>query len=290
MRFVTFLLLLLLPAAAASSLALRHGAATSALLIGMDGLGAHYLRNVTEGIAPNLVRLAHDGTVTYRARNVYPSGSAPNWAAILTSLAPADSGIRKNGWKPLDNTLPPVGPGPAPPTIWQEIKSQRPVMRTAMTTTWGWLRELGRDGVDYFRLEENDEVATDAMIEMIAAQRPNLMFVHLNAVDDAGHAHQWGTDKYYDAVRRLDANVGRLLSAVDSRTFVLAVADHGGLGHGHSAGFDAATVEVPMIFRGPGAPTKGSVEAASVLDCAPTLMRALGLQVGKYMRGKSWIN
>ena len=31
--------------------------------------------------------------------------------------------------------------------------------------------------------------------------KPNLMFIHFDSIDDAGHAHQWGSPQYYDAVK-----------------------------------------------------------------------------------------
>ena len=31
--------------------------------------------------------------------------------------------------------------------------------------------------------------------------QPNLMFIHFDSIDDAGHAHQWGSKEYYNAVK-----------------------------------------------------------------------------------------
>ncbi len=39
------------------------------------------------------------------------------------------------------------------------------------------------------------------MYSFIVEHRPNLMFIHFDSIDDAGHAYQWGTPKYYDAVK-----------------------------------------------------------------------------------------
>ena len=35
----------------------------------------------------------------------------------------------------------------------------------------------------------------------IVNSKPNLMFIHFDSIDDAGHAHQWGSQEYYNAVK-----------------------------------------------------------------------------------------
>ena len=39
------------------------------------------------------------------------------------------------------------------------------------------------------------------MYQFIVDNQHNLMFIHFDSIDDAGHAHQWGTQEYYDAVK-----------------------------------------------------------------------------------------
>ncbi len=35
----------------------------------------------------------------------------------------------------------------------------------------------------------------------IMLHQPNLMFIHFDSIDDAGHGHGWGSPDYYDAVK-----------------------------------------------------------------------------------------
>ena len=39
------------------------------------------------------------------------------------------------------------------------------------------------------------------MYQFIVGNQPNLMFIHFDSIDDAGHTYQWGTKEYYDAVK-----------------------------------------------------------------------------------------
>ena len=104
---------------------------------------------------------------------------------------------------------------------------------------------------------------------------------------------------YYAAISFTDANVGRLLDALDrlgltGNTLVVFWSDHGyALGeHGQwmkQTVFEAAT-RIPLIFAGPGVMAKGKTSPRTVemLDFYPTLTDLCGLtQVPGNLHGKS---
>ena len=37
--------------------------------------------------------------------------------------------------------------------------------------------------------------------DIITAHQPNLMFIHFDTIDDAGHKYGWGSKEYYDATK-----------------------------------------------------------------------------------------
>ena len=39
------------------------------------------------------------------------------------------------------------------------------------------------------------------LADIIEKHKPNLMFIHFDSIDDAGHGSYWGSQKYYDAVK-----------------------------------------------------------------------------------------
>ena len=39
------------------------------------------------------------------------------------------------------------------------------------------------------------------MYNFVVEHHPNLMFIHFDSIDDAGHSYSWGSPEYYDAVK-----------------------------------------------------------------------------------------
>jgi predicted AlkP superfamily pyrophosphatase or phosphodiesterase len=77
-----------------------------------------------------------------------------------------------------------------------------------------------------------DEIWTEAACEVIRTRMPRFLALHLNNVDAAHHRYGPRSSPGYAAVALNDANVGRVLRALDeagvrSRTAVFIVADHG---------------------------------------------------------------
>jgi len=283
------------------------GTAQRAIVIGCDGFGGLYLENYTRFL-PTFRRLAQDGSATYRARNQIPTVSAPNWATIITGQTPVDSGIFDNNWLPKDTNpenmssigVPPVsGAGRIPETMWsvakQQWKQQGRSGTVGVSTAWDWIRYLAEPpAVDFlFRGQEDDEAVTTEIIKMIRTVQPDLMFVHLDDIDETGHRHGWGGPEYVQAARNTDRRVGDILAALkDAKlladTLVVITADHGGWGYGHGQNTQAC-VYIPLIFYGAGISPKCNINGtvARNADIAPTVLNALGLQRGRFMSGRT---
>lgn len=97
---------------------------------------------------------------------------------------------------------------------------------------------------------------------------------------------------YYNSVRYLDRNIGRLLEHIGDNTVVVYMADHGYLlgQHGrfekHSC-YDPA-LRVPLIIRWPGKVRQGVVtNMTESIDIAPTILDLLGAPPLSIAHGKS---
>jgi predicted AlkP superfamily pyrophosphatase or phosphodiesterase len=103
-------------------------------------------------------------------------------------------------------------------------------------TTLRLKAELERDGLLRRFVGGNDvvqdEIWTEAACRIIRDRMPRLLALHLNNVDALHHRYGPGSAPGYTAAALNDANVGRVLRALDDagvrdRTTVFIVADHG---------------------------------------------------------------
>ena len=108
------------------------------------------------------------------------------------------------------------------------------------------------------------------------------------------HQHLGG---YFGMVKRIDEAFGRMLDALKSMrlledTVVLFTSDHGchfkTRNGEYKRSVHESSVRVPMAARGPGFDRRGRVDAlVSLVDLAPTVLDAAGLDVPESMDGRS---
>jgi predicted AlkP superfamily pyrophosphatase or phosphodiesterase len=249
------------------------------VIIGIDGLSAEAVRTAP---VPNLKRIMQAGAYTLKARGVMPTVSSPNWASIIMGAGPEQHGVTSNEWQPFRFDFPPVckGSGEMFPTLFGTFREQRPQAKIAVIHDW---RDFGRlferKAVDEARHVKGSPEAAAAAIEYWKAQRPDLLFIHFDDVDHAGHDHVWHSPVYYDAVARVDALVGKVLDTIDiGKTNVILTADHGGVDKKHG-GLTQVELEVPWMAAGPAIQRKGELPfPVDSLETAPTAAAILGIR------------
>ena len=96
-----------------------------------------------------------------------------------------------NGWERGDSN--------PPPTLFAVTRDARgPSARIGCVYHWGGFGRLVEDDAPDLKSNPGDEQATtDAAVEYILAGAPDLMFVHLDHVDGAGHSRGWGSQQYF---------------------------------------------------------------------------------------------
>lgn len=120
-------------------------------------------------------------------------------------------------------------------------------------------------------------------IAYLGSHQPDLLFIHLDHVDDALHHAGHLTPPYLAAIAEADRLTGLVLEALDrngmrARTVVLLTADHGGAGKQHG-GETMGELEIPWILSGPG--VRPGVELrgpVNTFDTGATIAHILGLQ------------
>jgi predicted AlkP superfamily pyrophosphatase or phosphodiesterase len=250
------------------------------LLLLLDGLRPEAL---SPARTPALWGLKGRGASTLTAQSVMPSITLPCHVSIFHSVPPERHGITTNTFTPMARPL---------PGLFDVARAAG--QRCAFFYNWEPLRDVGQPGsLDFALMIANgedpagDQALAAEAVRILAARPFDFVFVYLNNIDSAGHAHGWMSEGYLAQVARADAVVARLLAELPPEAHVLLQADHGG--HERTHGTPAPEdMTIPWLLAGPniktGYPIQGPV---SLLDTAPTLARLLGLSAHPQWEGHS---
>lgn len=210
--------------------------AQSAIVFLVDGLGAHNLA-ARRGHARFLGAVGGRRDV---ARTVFPSTTAAALTSLLTGTAPGAHGIvgyraRIPGTDLAPNQLHGWETDGLDPHTWQRrtplfethAASGRDafVVSRASYTGTGFTEATLR-GAQFFPSDDLDErvrLAAD-----LAARHPgSITYLYAPELDTAGHRDGWESDRWTDALERVDAAARRLAETIAPRTGVVVTADHG---------------------------------------------------------------
>jgi predicted AlkP superfamily pyrophosphatase or phosphodiesterase len=215
------------------------------LIVGVDGVRPDALQVAA---TPHFDSLVSDGAVSWdafaggQADPEHPShqltSSGPGWSSILTGTWVDGHGVVDNGF--ADNTL------GEHPHLFVRIRGAQPEAQLESVVHWTPIHEhLLRpfpDAASFVHDASSDAEVADVAVTRLGASDPDVLFLHFDDVDHAGHAHGYATDvpEYLASIATVDALLGQVLAALrarptyaDENWLVLATTDHGGLGTGH---------------------------------------------------------
>lgn len=225
--------------------AIRH-----VLIVSIDGLRPDVLLRAD---TPFIRRLWKSGSFSFWAKTTPASITLPSHVSMLTGVSPEAHGVMWNADLPLTEPV-----YPAVPTIFQLAKKAG--LTTAMAAGKSKIGVVNTPGAIDYVFTATGKTSGDGDVvgpatEILRQHKPNVMFVHLPGVDNAGHAKGWGSPEQIAAVEAADACVGQLLTTLDqaglrSSTLILLTADHGGAGRTHGPD-DARSRSIPWILSGP---------------------------------------
>lgn len=226
-------------------------AVSHVLIVSIDGLRPDLLY-LSE--TPNLRELCRTGTFTLWAKTTAASVTLPSHVSMLTGVVPETHAILWNGDLPLSQPVYPSVPSifdlahrDGITTALVAGKRKFSVLDVPGSLDWKWI-------APHTTSEDPDVIA--AATEILRDHQPGVMFVHLPSVDNAGHAHGWGSAEQLAAVKNADASIGQLMKLLTdldlaAHTIVIITADHGGAGRTHGPD-DARSRTIPWIIAGPG--------------------------------------
>ncbi len=210
------------------------------LLISLDGFRYDYAER---DHATNLLALGRSGVTAKALIPSFPTTTFPNHYTIVTGLYPAHHGIVDNsfwdsdrhaGFKSSNSASTTDGSWWGGTPLW--VLAEQQGMRAASFFWPGSDAEIQRTRPTYFykydgKIPNEQRVAQVIdWLKLPKPERPHFITLYFSDVDHEGHTFGPDAQQTRDAVRALDAVLGKLFSAVrdlDVPLDVFVVSDHG---------------------------------------------------------------
>lgn len=239
-------------------------ATTQVLAISIDGLTPRAITRLGATGAPHLTRLLREGASTVRARTQWESTSTlPNHTSMVTGRRVWDwkggHGILWNDHRPGSRVQQYADDLPIPSVFTGASAAGSTALFTSKQK-FSLFKRSWRADLDRYVHRETDDVALTTQVLADLARTPRAFrFVHLSRPDTRGHTYGFMSPEYLDGVAEANAQVGRMLAALESDadladTIVVLTADHGG-GRGlnvHDQVGRRPNFEIPFVVWGPG--------------------------------------
>jgi Type I phosphodiesterase / nucleotide pyrophosphatase len=208
-----------------------------------------------------------------------PSLSYPNWTNLLSGAPAAISGVTTNDYvgpvkvETLFQTAERAGAPVAfvGPNDFEKLYDITSTTDTSFMRPWSETKYMSA-------------LYVDNAIKIAAKLRPRLLVVHLPDIDEAGHRSGSASEDYQRTARKVDGDLGRLVTALqDGSTIFVVASDHGHIGAGGHGGWESLVTSVPAVFSGPGIPIGSATGSQS--DVAPTVALLAGVAVPRFAEG-----
>jgi hypothetical protein len=235
-------------------------------------------------VMPYLNELRSKGAwATMHSRS--PSYSQPGFATLFTGA-----------WPDISDS-PALNADYAQIETWTQddlfSAAHRAGLRTAISGYYWFEKLIPQGSVDasfYTSGEEGaaDRAVVDAARRWLESGEAQVVLVHLDQVDWAGHHEGGPRDPRWDrAARRADDLVREIAAGLDlDRDSLLVISDHGQIDSGGHGGQDAVVLREPFVLAGAGV-RPGRYGDIQMVDVAPTAAALLGASIPASSQGRA---
>lgn len=259
-----------------------------ALVIGVDGLDGAEMHTAD---LPNIEFLQEGGRWSRSAHTQMtgPTSSGPGWTSFLSGVEVVDHGITSNGgYDERDISY---------PSFLYKLKEVG--FQTAGSIQWGDIFSILEDDALSDSFGGSQTEVSDWVVDRINTEEDDIIFVHLDDLDHAGHATGFTTESesYVQTLEEIDLEVGRYINAIlngpniaQESWLIILSSDHGGDIYGTHGTMNEDYQQIPLIMASPILPKEELDDnVASHLDIHPTIMDFFGLIYSVHMDGVSWL-
>ncbi len=206
--------------------------ANKVLIIGLDGARPDAIQAAS---TPTIDALVANGTYSWDVLNEGVTSSGPGWSNILTGVWQDKHGVIDNSFNGSDYAN--------YPSLFERIEGYDPDLYTMSICEWHPINDIIISQFADEVINTSDPSDTEAkVISALTFKDPDIMFVHLDSPDHAGHSYGFSPDvpQYMTALEDVDTSIGKMLEALEARPtrqeenwLIILTTDHGGLGTSH---------------------------------------------------------
>ncbi len=199
-------------------------------IVGLDGMGIFCKDTPT----PRMDEIFANGAQTICALSLFPTISAQNWGAMLLGTDPEVHGLTNGRISQQEYMNREI------PSIFTTVRHAFPDSVLCSVSNWEPINHgiIEHDIGVQLQTADDGTQTTDKAVECVKARKPDLLFVHIDDPDGAGHRYDYGTKEHLECISNVDAMVGRIYDAYVSAgiiddTLFIVITDHGGFRCGH---------------------------------------------------------
>ena len=242
---------------------------------------------------PFFTRLKKIGLSGMTGRTVSPPRAFPAHISMFTSVTPEKHGIVNNDIRPfpeeyasLMQVLRHAGKQTAAVVIWEQVCS---VARPEDINRLDFCDGLALENLSPEKANQIQARWADRAADIIRKEAFDFLFFQYEMADTVGHRSGWMSKDYLDAVRFTADCMERLFAALGPEDQFILLSDHGGHDFDHFDDTADEDMTVPLFCAGSLFPPGKTLESWSLLDIAPTVCKALDVQIPQQFEGKTLI-
>ncbi len=261
----------------AASAGLAQPIVRKVLIVGVDGMRPDAM---VAANAPTFDALIANGAVSYRCSAEDITVSGPGWSSITTGVHRNKHLVRDNSFVPQDYIN--------YPHFFVRLQGLCEA-NVASICNWAPINtQILQGNADTILTGISDQAVADAAIALVGSQNPDVIFLHFDDCDGAGHGFGFSptVPQYLAAIERTDAHLGRVLNAIRARPsyaqedwLTIVTSDHGGTGTSHGQNIPEHR-QTPLIVSGRSTAVGTIITPdPEIVDVPATVMTFLGLPI-----------
>ena len=262
-------------------------------------MGKRVVIALTDGVRPDAISscdhpfsetLKRRGAYSLNGRTVTPPKAFPAHISLFTSVEPEKHQIVSNDIRPFPESY---------ASLMQILREAG--KQTAAVAIWEQVGSVGRpedinrldfcDGMALEHLSPDKAMAiqsrwVDRAADIIRREEFDFLFFQYEMADTVGHRSGWMSREYLDAVRFTADCMQRLFEALKEEDQFILLSDHGGHGFDHWDADSPEDMTIPLFCAGSLFPVGKEITCWSLLDIAPTVCKALDVEIPDQFEGK----